>query len=46
LRMPLYALFASRIGNVHRDIDDGSDENLSILTHQQYFGSLDLLSCS
>ena len=38
--------FASRTGNVHRDIEDESDENLSILTYQQYLGSLDLLSCS
>lgn len=38
--------FASRIGNVRRDLEDGSDEKLSILTYQQYLGSLDLLSCS
>ena len=38
--------FASRIGNVRRDLEDGSDEKFSILTYQQYLGSLDLLSCS
>jgi hypothetical protein len=38
--------FASRIGNVRRDLEDGSDENLSVLTYEQYLGSLDLLSCS